>query len=267
MAISSACNRDCKKVGEKLQEKDAQKDPLPHHSYRSKQLKIGCKLRETSRIRQLIHHVMPKILIIFSQLAEAQELLKRTHAIAVPGETAWIWSEGNLACRYQFEQGWIVISGVGLHSAQMAVSKYSYLCDEVWNFGLAGSLRGLPIGEILYISTVGKYIPLEEGFLDSHSEECVSSTLPSIFLEEKGNKLISSDFPIHTTLHRERLKKQWDVVDMEGYGIAFASASLGKKCRIWKIISDFVSCGGKELIQKHKSELSGKIADKIIEYL
>ena len=60
---------------------------------------------------------------------------------------------------------------------------------------------------------------------------------------------------------------QWDLVDMEGYGVAFAAAALGKKCRMWKIISDFTSPEGRDLIRKHKKELSEKIAEKILENL
>jgi nucleoside phosphorylase len=209
-----------------------------------------------------------KILLVFAQLAEAQAVIQRTQATVVAGEVARIWTEGVLPCRYQFDRGWIVISGVGLHAAQMTVSKYAHLCDEVWNLGLAGHLRAAsPIGEIMQIECIGKYIPLEEGELDCGSQACVEFTLPHFSLEEKGGKLISSDFPIHDLTHRRRLEKEWDLVDMEGYGIAFAAAMLNKKCRMWKIVSDFASPGGRELIRKHKVELSEKIADTILENL
>jgi nucleoside phosphorylase len=223
------------------------------------------------------HPHMSKVLIIFAQVAEATALLQHTKAIAIPGETARIWAEGDLPCRYQFDHGWIVISGVGVHAAQMAVAKYAHLCDEVWNFGLAGALReGSPLGEISQITKIGKYTPLAEGSLDLRSQECLSFILPDFILEDqegctsncmasqRGAKLISSDFPIHDPLHRDRLGKGWDLVDMEGYGIAFATAALRKKCRMGKIVSDFATPGGRELIRKHKAELSEKIADKVI---
>src|SRR5262249_54757 len=147
--------------------------------------------------------------------------------------------------------------------AQMAVAKYGSTCSEVWNFGFAGSLRGeQPIGEILSIEKVGKYIPLEDS-LDPVSRACIAFTIPHFSVAGTGGKLISSHFPIHDVLHRQRLGLQWDLVDMEGYGIAFAAHALGKKCRMWKIISDFASPGGRELILSHEAQLSEKIADQI----
>ena len=209
-----------------------------------------------------------KILLVFAQVGEAKATIHHLNATAIDGEMAHIWSEGHIPCCYRFERGWIVISNVGLHAAQMTVAKYAHNCDEVWNLGLAGSLRGkLPIGEILSIDTVGKYIPLADDALDPRSKECLSFTLPHFVLEGAGGKLISSDFPIHDAAHRNHLGAQWDLVDMEGYGIAYACRALGKKCRMWKIISDFASPGGRELIRKHKEALSEKIAATILESL
>jgi len=209
-----------------------------------------------------------KILLVFAQFAEARALIERTHAFPIIGEMAHVWSEGELPCLYSFKAGWIAIGGVGLHSAQMAVAKYAHYGTEIWNMGLAGCLRGsLSIGEILCIDVVGKYLPLEEEALDIGSRECVAFTIPPLFLGTGKGKLISSDFPIHDSVRRERLGQKWDLVDMEGYGIAYAAAALRKKCRIWKIISDFASPGGKELIRNHKTELAEKIADHLIPLL
>jgi adenosylhomocysteine nucleosidase len=203
--------------------------------------------------------------MIFAQLAEAKALIDQTGALPVEGEKARVWSEGEMSCLYGFERGWIAISGVGLHAAQMAVAKYAHLGSEIWNLGLAGSLRGsLPVGECLSIESVGKYLPLEEEALDAYSQECVAFTLPTFFLGTGSSALISSDFPIHDAGHRARLGKTWDLVDMEGYGIAFAAQVLKKKCRIWKIVSDFASPGGRELIRKHKSMLSEQMAQKVL---
>ena len=208
------------------------------------------------------------ILIVFAQAGEARGTLERLNAQAVEGEMANVWGEGVVPCCYRFERGWIVISSVGLYAAQMAVAKYGLHCDAVWNLGLAGALRGSdPIGSLVTIESVGKYIPLEREHLDSRTEECLSFTIPNLSLEASGVKLISSDFAIHEVSHRERLATQWDLVDMEGYGIAYACGALGKKCRMWKIVSDFASPGGRELIRKHKAELSERLADKIMESL
>jgi adenosylhomocysteine nucleosidase len=200
---------------------------------------------------------MSKILIVFAQGAEAAATIRHLEATPVPGEMAHIWSEGLIPCCYQFEQGHIVISNVGIHYAQMAITRYAHLAGEVWNLGLAGSLKeGQPIGALLTVGTVGKYLP--------HDQENFS--LPPFALKGSG-KLISSDFPIHDHTHRQRLSQAWDVVDMEGYGIAFACTHLNKPCKMFKIVSDFASPGGRELIRTHKAELSERMANTVREML
>lgn len=190
--------------------------------------------------------------------------MRALNAQPVESETRFVWSEGEIPCRYEFEGGWIVISSVGIHAAQMAVAQYALAVDEVWNIGMAGALRdGLPIGETLEIQTVGKYIP--SGELDPYSLECVRTTVPCLSFSTGTGKLVSSDFPVHDSGHRIRLGEMWDLVDMEGYGIAYAARHLGKKCRMWKIISDFASPGGRDLIRKNRVHLSERIAEKIYE--
>lgn len=205
---------------------------------------------------------MNRVLIVFAQAGEAAATLARLQAEPVEGERAQVWSEGEIPCYYRFERGSIAISSVGLHAAQMCVARYCHACDEVWNVGLAGALKnGHPIGSLLPIGTVGKYIPIPVEDLDNGTQECLTFTLPHLNLYSNNpGRLISSDFPIHDLAHRERLAGAWDLVDMEGYGIAYASSHLGKTCRMWKIISDFASPGGRELIRKHKAELSERIA-------
>jgi nucleoside phosphorylase len=261
-----------------------------------------------------------KILIVFAQASEAEASLKLLQAKPVEGKYFSVWSEGLIPCLYQFHHGWIAISSVGLHAAQMCVAQYGQGCDEVWNLGLAGGLSTQSIGELLSIQHVGKYIP---STLDIRSQECLDFTLPCLHLAPishqfsgkshtlspdlhrqdskavshehcpcypddksqvterrfspkicekwglEGNqaKLISSDFPIHDVEHRTYLAQKWDLVDMEGYGIAFACSYLGKKCRMWKIVSDFASPGGRELIRKHKPSLSARLAQVLEEAL
>lgn len=207
-----------------------------------------------------------KKLFIFAQLSEARAFIQRTQAVA-HSDTLNIYTEGNVPCRYTCEHGTIILSGMGIHYAQMAVAKYADLADEVWNLGLAGSLRGEhPIGQLFEIMSIGKYVALDED-LDASSKASLKFATPDLRLDNHGGRLISSDFPIHNSSHKQRLSAQWDLVDMEGYGIAFAAHSLGKKCRMWKILSDFAMPGGQELIRKHKAALSEKIADTICEKL
>jgi len=146
----------------------------------------------------------------------------------------------------------------------MAVSKYAHAFDEIWNLGVAGSLKkNQPIGKIYAIEKVDKYVPVQYIPFDESSKECIASTIPSHHLNSPGYKLISSDFPIHNKMLKESLSSHWDLVDMEGYGIAFAAHHLDKTCKMWKVISDFASENGRDLIHKHMEELSEIIADKI----
>ncbi len=189
-------------------------------------------------------------LIIFATLGEAARTVEKLKARPSP----------SIPTCYFFDKGLIVIANVGIHSAQMAVSKYINQVDEVWNIGLAGALKNeLPIGTLVEIAKVGKHTHLPQN-LDAGSIKIVESTIPSFSLPNLGAKLISTDFPIHDRDTREALSSEWDLVDMEGYGVAFAAVGFNKPYRLWKIVSDFASPGGRELIRNNKDKLSLSIA-------
>ncbi|MCP5469982.1 MAG: hypothetical protein H7A36_05705 [Chlamydiales bacterium] len=187
-----------------------------------------------------------KRLLIFATLVEAKATIEALNAFPA----------GDL---YAFENGLIAICGIGIHQAQACTSRYAQECDEVWNLGFAGALSSLPMHEIVSISKVGKYVPIID--LDPHSKEMMLNTLPTF---ELGGSvpLISSDFPIHSKIHRP---ENFALVDMEGYGIAFAANALQKPLRMWKIVSDFASPEGIALIKKHKTQLSQLLAQKVLD--
>lgn len=204
---------------------------------------------------------MSKKLILFAQHSEAVHTLEKLNAQEDSLSKAFIWSEGEIPTCYRFAEGLIIIGNVGIHYAQLAVSKHIHECDEVWNIGLAGSLNDtIPLGSLVSIEKVGKYTSLPSN-LDPLSFQCYSNTLPPFALATQGVKLISSDFPIHDHTLRNSLSKEWDLVDMEGYGVAFATVHHCKPCRLWKIVSDFASPGGRELIRQNKPQLARKIAE------
>jgi len=206
---------------------------------------------------------MSKILIVFAQKGEAQRTIERFNASPVNGEMTHVWSEGLVPSLYAFDYGWIALSSVGVIAAQMTVAKYAQKSEEIWNLGLAGRLRGeSPIGKLISVQKVGKFIPIFSKDIDSRSFVTMQGIHPPLSLEGESH-LVSSDFPVHEHAHRMHLAENYDLVDMEGYGIAYAANALGKKCRMWKIISDFASPGGRELIQKNKDLLSKQLADHI----
>lgn len=204
------------------------------------------------------------ILILFAQFGEAASTIEHLRARPIGEEQKEIWSEDKQPSRYAFEQGEIHLTDIGIPSAIMTVAQYGPQFKEVWNFGLAGALRPEgTIGELTPITQVGKYVPIEQTQLDPLSFNCLEHISPTLPLSATGLKLITSDFPIHSASHKQRLSPDWDLVDMEGYGIAYACKQLKIPCKMWKIVSDFSSEGGRALIRQHKSTLSKKISLQI----
>lgn len=221
-----------------------------------------------------------KILITFAQKSEARGTLEKFRASPLFSEKVFIWSEGFQSSLYAFEFGWILLTGMGMHSAQAMVSKYAKEAEEIWNIGFAASLKNsFPLHEFALVQNVSKHIPILKESLDPLSFECMERCAPSLPLLcdetievtaqtlSKTSHLVSSDFPVHDKSRKILLAEKYDLIDMEGYGVAYAASSLGKKCRMWKIISDFASEGGREIIRKNKVNLSNKIACFIEEKL
>lgn len=172
-----------------------------------------------------------KRLLIFATFDEAQETLLKLNALE--GEKG-VWHA---------EEDLIVISGWGCKNANLATLKHGPKASEIWNVGIAGTLsEKLPLGSFHKISFVGK------------------STSPSLSLSQEGARLFSSDHPVHDVSLRNQLAKEWDLVDMEGYGVATAAKILNKSCYLWKLVSDFALPGGSEIIKKNMSNHSNKLA-------
>jgi len=210
-----------------------------------------------------------RIVILFAQESEARATLDALKAEPLIHHSLNIWSEGEKCSCYLFSQGRIVLTGMGTHAAQMAVATHAMHGDLFWNLGFAATLNeNQPLTTLVPIQTVDKHCMLPAVGLDPLSHHCLSTTLPSFALETAaGARLISSDYPIHNATLRQQLALKWDLVDMEGYGIAFAAQALAKKCQLWKIVSDFASPGGRELIRKNKPLFSEKLANFVLEQL
>lgn len=164
---------------------------------------------------------------------------------------------------YKFERGNILVTGMGSIAAAATTMPYLNTTTEIWNYGLAGSLKeGLTIGSLHPIQTASKWLHFPHK-LDEHSKNFGSKIHPTFANQQHGLHLISSDYPIHAKSLRQRMSLNYDLVDMEGYGIAFAATACKVPYSLWKIVSDFASHEGPDLIKKHIAHHSELMAQAI----
>lgn len=204
-------------------------------------------------------------LLIFATLGEAQATLHALEARPATQDTVEVWSEGFVPALFEAPPYQIAISGFGAYGALRTLMRYGTQHEHIWNLGLAGTLNeALPLGEICIVSQVSKYLPLPPK-IDPLSRDIAESSLPAFSIAPRGVRLVTTDFPVHDATLRDQLSAHFDLVDMEGYGIAYGAHHLGKKCHLWKVISDPVSPHGRALLENNKSALSALLAEKILE--
>lgn len=189
-------------------------------------------------------------LIAFATLFEADSTIKIFNAKRVNAHL------------FKFAKGWILLTGIGSYAAQQLVTvNLARLkkIQEVWNVGFAGALNDrFQVGDCISVQQIKKnIIPIE---IENESPHMLP---PLLYFPQGEASLLTIDFPLHNKLQRDTLKKEWDLVDMEGYGVAYASHFFEIPCRIWKIVSDFASENGRQLIQNNGQTLSQHIADHI----
>jgi adenosylhomocysteine nucleosidase len=131
----------------------------------------------------------------------------------------------------------VVLTGVGKTSAAVAVAKALAGRDVsdlvVLNIGTTGALRdGLS----------GLYLPSEVINHDINAEAVRAIGLDpqeSLTIEGgDGTVLASGDVFVSDPGTRERLAERAHLVDMEGYGVAFACREYGVRVRLVKHVSD-----------------------------
>lgn len=187
--------------------------------------------------------------LIFATLKEADQTLSLLNAQEMQYERL-----------YRIQNGFILISGMGslAAAARTLALIREYPISEIWSLGLAGSFNDrFELGQMVPIEKVSKHL-LFPPDIDTHSKNFSEGVFPPLYLsaEEKGASLLTSDYP-----HHQKSGLHYDLVDMEGYGIAFASLSGNKKCRLFKWVSDFTSSKGASLIQTHIKAHSLKMAE------
>lgn len=194
---------------------------------------------------------MAKKLISFATHVEAQATLMQLCASLQPtGE-------------YLFGQDIILIGGVGILQTMHAVSQHIHKVDEVWNLGVAGALHArYKLGDCVPITEVVRNA-LFPADLEHRSQQFHNTLFPKIVLNPQtvGVRLVTSDYPIHQQHLTRQLAAHADLVDMEGYGIAYLAQQWQKPCHMWKVISDFARPGGPELIKAQLNSASVRMAD------
>ncbi len=121
----------------------------------------------------------------------------------------------------------LVISGIGLVNAALAYAwaAGNFKFENSANIGAAGHVRGpLGMGSVCRVSSVACLEPYDNEVFDISAE---------------GVRLVSSARPVVSALARSRAAMLGDIVDMEGYSIAFAARMYSKHLEIVKFVSDF----------------------------
>ncbi len=192
-------------------------------------------------------------LIVFAHPLEAQPALEKLKAREI--EMGRLW---------RFDGGTIIVTGMGTAAAAAAVGKYAEGHEQILNIGFAGSLRDHPIGTVVEIGECCKHIPIPTR-APAHCERMARKAYPPLTVGT-GARLISSDYPIHSQEERDKLSA-YDLVDMEGYGIALAAKRAELPCTLLKVVSDSCSEGGWDAIASHLESLQERIATLVEEQL
>lgn len=120
--------------------------------------------------------------------------------------------------------GKIIITGMGSLNAYHAILRHQRGVDGIINIGFAGAFDlSLPLGSLHEVSLVEK-------------REFASHPLTS-----SGKRLLSSDRPLRSNAAREKYASRYDLVDMEGFGVALAAKRLQLPVTLIKCVTDHVS--------------------------
>lgn len=180
---------------------------------------------------------MNKPLLVFATLLEANSALQKFHAKQI---------KPNL---YESDKFDFLITGMGVAKTMQSLALApSY--KLVINIGFCGALKDFRFGDIFEVTKVGK-----------HQEISFHLTSQGHFASAS---LITYDFPVHDQTLRQLLAVDYDLVDMEGWGIATVCSSKKTPYRLLKIVSDFCSTTTSQEIQEKGGELSELIASSSI---
>jgi nucleoside phosphorylase len=172
---------------------------------------------------------------------------------------------------YSFEQGKILITGMGVLNSLAALYQVPITFKEVWGVGIAGALNPkFALGSIYCINKVGKLSPTLSD-TSSHGIELFSELHPDFAMQPVSllprANLVSTDFPIYNKSMVERLAPTWDLVDMESYALAYYCHDKGLIYKGLKVVSDFANPGGEQSIQEQIHTLSNELSKNLLSLL
>lgn len=176
---------------------------------------------------------------------------------------------------YVCEQGYVRVGGMGILAAACgAMQQVQVDWDELWNFGIAASLSPLfPVETRVVVKSVQRPAWFPEG-LEARSIEWYERLFPTLHLstEERCGalpqaRLVSCDFPVHQPHLADHLRGSADLLDMEGYGLAFSARQLGRPCFVGKWVTDSANIHGPNEIQRLLNCASDQFAAWIQELL
>lgn len=142
----------------------------------------------------------------------------------------------------------LIISGMGFLKGGVALSqvlqtqeKSGNAITRVINYGIAGALtERFALEEVACIDRVVKYNPVE--YAKTRFNKFFASAFPEIRLTghaENAVVLATSDHPVLTEGDARLAARRAHLVDMEGYGYAFAAGAFGIPIQLIKGVSDY----------------------------
>ncbi|MBN4067409.1 hypothetical protein JYU14_04930 [Simkania negevensis] len=186
-------------------------------------------------------------LFVFATIDEAAPTIQALQGKeSIPGELWW--------CK----RGKILVTGMGSVQAATQVIRHLNNSNQIINAGIAAALKPYQIGDIFTVGDIGKQIDLTT--LNTSSHQLVKKVFPILTTQSAGARLLTIDFPLHNKALKQQLALQWDLVDMEGYGIATAAKAANVPLSIVKAVSDFAQEESKALIQQQIHTLAQQLA-------
>ena len=160
---------------------------------------------------------------------------------------------------YTFEQGVILITGIGSFATICALESYYEGQKEILSLGLAGSLQSnLEIGAIYPVARCTKFLWHPRG--NKASQECASyGVLDELTLSSTGLKLLTTDMPLYNALERPE-----ELVDMEGYAIAHFAKKRTIPCHMYRIVSDYCTSETSRQIRERLPQFSETLSHYVV---